>query len=63
MSNLWAQNSIKMNVVLDLSFVNIESNFNSDDLSKINDVLEYGHAELYKLFSSVITEKTKAIIK
>lgn len=53
----------KINVVLDLSFVNIESNFPSDDLSKIDEVLQYGHIELYKLFSSVITEKTKALIK
>lgn len=53
----------KMNVVLDLSFVSIETNIPSDDTKSIDDLLQYGHTELYKLFSSVITDKTKKLIK
>ena len=53
----------KMNVVLDLSFVSLESNIPSADTKSIDDILQYGHTELYKLFSSVITEKTKNLIK
>lgn len=53
----------KMNIVLDLSFVSIETNIPSSDTQSIDDLLQYGHVELYKLFTSVVTEKTKNLIK
>ncbi len=53
----------KVNVVLDLSFISIETNIKSSELQKIDAILQFGHLELHKIFSSVITDKTKAIIK
>jgi hypothetical protein len=53
----------KINVVLDISFVSIETNISSDDQKSIDDLLQFGHTELYKLFSSIITDKTKKLIK
>jgi len=53
----------KINVVLDISFVSIETNISSDDQKSIDDLLQFGHAELFKLFSSIITDKTKNLIK
>ena len=50
-------------VVLDLSFVNIAANIQGEDFKKIDDVLEYGHNEMHNLFTSVITDKTKSLIK
>jgi len=50
-------------VVLDLSFVRLEANIKSEDTNGLNEVLNYGHSEMYKLFTSVITEETKKIIK
>lgn len=53
----------KMNIVLDISFVSMETNIQSSDTDSINDLLQFGHDELYKLFSSIITDKTKNLIK
>jgi uncharacterized protein (TIGR04255 family) len=53
----------RINVVLDLSFVSMETNIQSMDTDCIYDLLQFGHDELYKLFSSVLTDKTKNIIK
>lgn len=53
----------RINVVLDLSFVSMETNIQSMDTDCIDDLLQFGHDELYKLFSSVLTDKTKNIIK
>lgn len=53
----------KTNIVLDLSFVNIQANLNSSDNKGIDDILQFGHLELYNLFSSVTTDKTKVLIK
>lgn len=53
----------QLSVVLDLSFVRLEANIKSDDTSGIDEVLQYGHAEMYKLFTSVITDETKKLIK
>lgn len=53
----------KMNVVLDLSFVSIGTNLGTNDYDKISEILEQGHIELYKMFTSLITDKTKELIK
>jgi len=52
-----------MNVVIDLSFVQLEANIPSEDSKKVDEVLEFGHIEMYKLFTSVITATTKKLIK
>ena len=52
-----SKQSTKINVVLDLSFVNIEANIKSSDKDAVDTVLEYGHIELYNMFSSVIKDK------
>jgi uncharacterized protein (TIGR04255 family) len=53
----------KMNVVLDLSFVDIAANVRANQVEQIDEVLQFGHIELYKLFTSVMTDKSKALIK
>jgi len=53
----------KINVVLDLSFVCINVNVDSDNKQNVNEILQLGHSELHSLFLSVITNKTKDIIK
>lgn len=53
----------KTTIVLDLSFVSIESNIKSEDNKGIDDILQFGHLELYKLFTSVTTDRTKRLIK
>lgn len=53
----------KMNVVLDLSYVVVETKLQSDEYEKVSELLEVGHAKLYSLFTSIITRKTKELIK
>lgn len=53
----------KINVVLDLSYICLNGNLSSDNKKEIDAILEYGSKELYKLFESSITEKTKQLIR
>lgn len=52
-----------VNVVLDLSFVSLNMNVELSDNQIIDDFLNLGHSELHNLFLSVITSKTKSLIK
>ncbi|MCY7410133.1 MAG: hypothetical protein LH473_07660 [Chitinophagales bacterium] len=53
----------KINVVFDVSFVEMDANFQSDDETQLNELLANSHTKLYSLFAGLITIETKKSIR